>query len=90
MGNCIGKHNDLPSKMVARNPNEINLSNKHIGERALLKPSYCLTSHNKSNELPFVIYFDKETKEKYILACCELCLSQLPGMSGGNFISIIV
>ena len=47
MGNCcIGKHNDLPAKMVARNSNEIDLSKRHIGERAFLKPSYCLTSHN--------------------------------------------
>ena len=83
MGNCIGKH--MAAKMGARNPNEIDLSNRHIGERALLKPSYCANAssrHKKSKEVPFVIQFDTETKEKYIRAYCEFCEQHEIAMMG--------
>ena len=86
MGNCIGKH--MAAKMGARNPNDIDLSKRHIGERAFLKPSYCANAssrHKKSKEVPFVIQFDTETKEKYIRAYCEFCVQHEIAMMEGNF-----
>ena len=74
MGNCIG--NATATKMNAKNPASIDLSNSYLGERIMLKPSYCAKSniHNSTETLPFVICFDQTKKEKYIRSYCELCL----------------